>query len=292
MNTTPQPATPHILNTSGYVFVPLADPEHCRVRLCQAAQQHDVLGTVVLSREGVNAFLAGPSADVRAFHACIEEVIDQPFSVRESWSHAPPFKRLRMRVKDEIITMGVPHIDPLQEQAPSITPSTFRRWCEQGHDDAGRPVRVLDTRNTYEHRLGKFEGAHTLNLQQFTQFPEAVRPLVTEAPQETVWLTYCTGGVRCEKAALSMKQQGALQVYQLQGGILSYLEHCGSALWSGECFVFDKRMAVNACLEETPTVQCHGCRHAVTLEEQRSADYQPPLRCPQCTITTQAQSPN
>jgi UPF0176 protein len=237
-----------ILNIAAYRFVPLADPAHWRESIHERAQADALKGTVLLAEEGINLTLSGPEVGVRRFVAWLRT--HEPFSalaVKESWSDALPFARLRVKVKAEIIRMNQPTIRPGAGRAPSIDASTLARWLDAGVDDAGREIVLLDTRNAFEVDRGRFRGARDWRLASFGEFPQALRAHRTELDGKTV-VSYCTGGIRCEKAALLMAAEGVAHVLQLEGGILQYFEASGGRHFEGDCFVFDGRGAVDATL--------------------------------------------
>jgi UPF0176 protein len=237
-----------ILNISTYKFIPLTDTAALRDALETRALSLNLKGTILLAPEGINLFLAGTEPEVSAF---MEELkSDARFAElapKESWSASPPFRKMRVKVKGEIIRMNHPTIQPAQGRAPAVDALTAKRWLDQGHDDSGRPVITLDTRNTYEVDEGTFEGAIDWRLNKFTEFPQALQAHKAELADKTV-ISFCTGGIRCEKAALYMHEAGLPHVYQLEGGILKYFEETGGAHYSGGCFVFDERRALDAAL--------------------------------------------
>jgi UPF0176 protein len=236
------------LNLSAYKFVPLADLPALRERLFGEASRLGLKGTVLLAEEGLNLFVAGPEHEVREWLAALRQ--DPRFadlSPKESFSAQVPFKRLRVKVKPEIIRMNQPAVQPTQGRAPAVAPRTLARWLAQGHDDEGRPVVTLDTRNAFEVDCGAFEGAIDWRLSKFSDFPQALQAHAGQLEGKTV-VSYCTGGIRCEKAALVLQAAG-VRAYQLEGGILKYFEETGAAPhWRGRCFVFDERVALDAQL--------------------------------------------
>ncbi|MEG3002593.1 MAG: sulfurtransferase [Comamonas sp.] len=243
---------PDILNISCYKFTPLPDAQALQAILLERAHALALKGTVLLAEEGINFFLAGPAAAVHAFVDALRE--DPRFAdlaPKESWSDTTPFKKMMVKVKREIIRMDHPAIRPANGRAPSVAPATLRRWLEQGHDDEGREVVTLDTRNDYEVDEGAFQGTVDWRLTKFTEFPPALRAHKAEFANKTV-VSYCTGGIRCEKAAILMQEEGLEHVYQLEGGILKYFEETDGAFYQGGCFVFDERRAVGTDLAITP----------------------------------------
>ena len=245
-----------IVNLSAYRFVPLDDLPALRERVRERAGALALKGTVLLAPEGINLFLAGPREATEAFMEWLRE--DPRFAgmkAKASPSAEAPFGRLRVRLKQEIITLRQPQLRPARGRAPAVDPATLRRWLDQGHDDDGREVVLLDTRNAYETDVGKFAQAVDYRLGCFTEFPDALAADLARYAGKTV-VSYCTGGIRCEKAALYMQAQGMQHVFQLDGGVLGYFEEAGGAHWDGGCFVFDGRGAVDAQLRPLPDPSC------------------------------------
>ena len=241
-----------VLNISAYKFVPLPDALALRERLLATALDLSLKGTILLAEEGINLFLAGPVSDVRGFITQLHQ--DARFfdiSPKESWSETQPFKKMLVKVKGEIIRMNYPTIRPAEGRAPAVTPATVKRWLDQGHDDTGRPVVTLDTRNDFEVDAGTFNGAIDWRITKFTEFPQALLDHKAELQDKTV-VSFCTGGIRCEKAAILMREVGLEHVYQIEGGILKYFEETDGAHYTGSCFVFDERRAVAADLSAHP----------------------------------------
>lgn len=230
-----------VLNVSAYQFVPLPDAAALRERLLGRCLALGLKGTILLAEEGINLFLAAEEAPLRAFLG--ELRADPRFSglqPKESWSESVPFRRMLVKKKREIIRMNHPAIRPAAGRAPAVDARTVARWLDQGHDDQGRPVVLLDTRNAFEVEHGTFEGALDWRLAKFSEFPQALREHAGELEGRTV-VSFCTGGIRCEKAALVMQEAGLRDVWQLEGGILKYFEEVGGKHFKGECFVFDER---------------------------------------------------
>ena len=242
-------STARVLNVSSYRFVPLDDLEALRLRLHERAAAAGLKGTVLLAEEGINLFLAGEADALRGwFDALREEAPFAGLDAKESWSDGMPFKRLKVKVKREIIRMNMPAVRPSAGRAPAVAPATLVRWLQAGQDDEGRPVVMLDTRNGFEVDAGAFEGAVDWRLERFSDFPAAVAERRAELAGRTV-VSYCTGGIRCEKAALVMQDLGVERAYQLEGGILRYFEQTeGAPHWRGRCFVFDERETLGADL--------------------------------------------
>jgi UPF0176 protein len=238
-----------VLNLSAYRFVALADLPALRQRVFDSAQAAGLRGTVLLAEEGINLFVAGtPDAARRWLDNLRAEPGLANLDAKESFSATLPFRHLRVKIKREIIRMNQPQVRPGDERAPSVDAPTLARWLDAGRDDAGRPLALLDTRNAFEVDHGAFAGAIDWRLERFSQFPEAARMHRDELTGRTV-VAYCTGGIRCEKAALALQAVGVEHVHQLDGGILRYLEQVPSARhWQGRCFVFDARESLDASL--------------------------------------------
>ena len=242
-----------ILNISAYKFVPLPDADALRDSLLAPATALQLKGTILLAEEGINLFLAGPAPAVQDFVAQLQQ--DPRFAdlaPKESWSATQPFKKMLVKVKREIIRMDHPTIRPADGRAPAVTAATLSRWLDAGVDDAGRPVVLLDTRNGFEVDEGTFEGAIDWRLDKFSDFPQALLARRAELQDKTV-VSFCTGGIRCEKAAIFMREHNLPNTYQLEGGILKYFEETSGAHYRGNCFVFDERRTVDTRLDPQPT---------------------------------------
>ena len=238
------PALP-VLNISAYLFTELKDTAALREACHGQASALSLKGTVLIAEEGINLFMAGPPQAVRDFVSWLH--LDPrlvPITPKESWSDSQPFRKLLVKVKNEIIRMNHPAIQPQTGRAPAVAATTLKRWLDDGHDDQGRPVVTLDTRNAFEVDEGSFVGALDWRIDKFSEFPAAASQHLDHLRGKTV-VSFCTGGIRCEKGAIYLREQGLSQVYQLEGGILKYFEEVGSAHYSGNCFVFDERRGVN-----------------------------------------------
>ena len=240
-----------ILNIAAYLFVAIDDADALAARLRERAEVAALRGTMLVTPEGLNLFLAGAEAPLRDFLGWLRA--DARFAAlhaKESWSDTVPFARLKVKRKDEIIAFRREHASPLEagERAPAVDPPTLQRWIAQGHDDAGKRLVLLDTRNREEFGFGTFAGALTLPIDNFTELPEALAPH-REALADATVVSFCTGGIRCEKAALWLRHDGMDNLLQLDGGILGYFEQVGGAGYDGRCFVFDARIALDPQLK-------------------------------------------
>ena len=237
-----------VVNIAAYKFVPLDSLPELRTRLLGLAGDAGLKGTILLAEEGINLFLAGAADAIDAF--LLELRADARFAdleVKFSYSGDVPFRKLLVKIKREIIRMNHPAIRPAAGRAPGVDAQTLARWLEQGADDAGRPVVMLDTRNAFEVDEGTFKNAIDWRIDRFTQFPDAVQANRAQLEGKTV-VSFCTGGIRCEKAAIYMNEAGIQNVYQLDGGILKYFEETGGPGYEGKCFVFDERVSLDPAL--------------------------------------------
>ena len=237
---------------AAYRFVDLDDLPALRQRLFDAAQARSILGTVLLAPEGINFNLAGTAVAMDGWMAELQS--DSRFATLELKRHqtaAPPFRRLFVKIKREIIRMNETGVLPAAGRAPAVDASTLARWLKAGHCDEGRPVVMLDTRNAFEVDAGAFDNAMDWRINKFSDFPQALAKHRADLAGKTV-VSYCTGGIRCEKAAIWMQQQGLEHVLQLDGGILRYFEEApGAPGWHGRCVVFDDRESLDTALHGT-----------------------------------------
>jgi len=268
---------PVFTNISAYKFAPLGDLPSLKAALREMCLTAGMRGTILLSPEGINVFTAGEcwAADELLNYLRTIPGLEN-LTAKVSQSDHQPFSRMLVKIKKEIIAFGVPGIDPGRRPAPRVAPRQLKEWLDQG-----RSFILLDARNTYETKLGTFRGAHTLNLDHFREFPAAVASLPDHLKDQPV-VTFCTGGIRCEKAAPLLQAAGFAEVFQLDGGILRYFEECGGEHFEGDCFVFDKRVAVDASLRETGAALCFVCQTPLTLSEQEDPRYVVSVSCPHC----------
>ena len=256
------------INIAGYQFLPLDHLPELKEELSLLCQQCELKGTILLTPEGINFFLAGPRS---ATDQLLTKLRSLPglagLTVKESESSKQPFQRMLVKIKKEIITFGVDGIEPARYSSPQLPPTTLKQWL-----DEGKSLILLDTRNDYEVRMGTFCGAHPIGINHFRDFPDAIKKLPEELKEQVI-VTFCTGGIRCEKAAPFMEREGFNQIFQLEGGILNYFKECGGAHYDGECFVFDRRVGVDPALQETNSVMCFMCQMPLTEEDQCHPHY-------------------
>jgi UPF0176 protein len=265
-----------------YKFVSLPDVAQKQSPLLSYCREQQIKGTILLAAEGINGTIWGTQP---AIAAVIKFLRTDPrladLTPREAVSEACPFDRLKVRLKPEIVTLGLPEINPSEQVGTYVEPQDWNALI------ADPEVTVIDTRNHYEVRIGTFPGATSPQTQSFREFPEFVRQHLDPQKHRKVAM-FCTGGIRCEKASAFMLSQGFEQVYHLQGGILRYLEEVPepNSLWQGECFVFDQRVAVDHGLEIGTHELCQNCGHPIADADKISPAYEPGISCPYC----QAQS--
>lgn len=266
----------NIVNIAAYKFIKLNALDELRDALKQRCLECQLKGTILLSAEGINIMLAGSQEGITAIQNYLNS--DSRFAdlyYKTSYSDKITFNRMLVKIKKEIISMGVTEIDPEHQPAPRISAAELKQWLDENKDFV-----LLDTRNDYEFAMGSFDNAVDLNIKHFRQFPQAVEQ--ANLPKDKPIVTFCTGGIRCEKAAVLMQKKGFSQVYQLDNGILEYFATQGSAHYHGECFVFDRRVGVDGALAETGTLQCFACLGPVSLEDQKNPLYIPDISCPRC----------
>jgi UPF0176 protein len=269
-----------IVNIAAYKFLPLDDLKTRRERLQGLCRQAGLKGTILLSQEGINLFVAGQQSQIDVL---LSELRAWPgladLQPKVSYTEHQPFRRMLVRIKKEIIAFGVPGIDPGRRTSPKLPAKQLKQWL-----DEGRPITLLDTRNDYEIKLGTFKNALPIGINHFRDFPAAVARLPEQLKEQTV-VMFCTGGIRCEKAGPYMEQVGFKHVLQLDGGILKYFEEVGGEHYQGECFVFDQRVGLDPKLDETGSAQCFQCQSPLTEAEQQHPHYVPGKSCQYCYKT-------
>ena len=264
-----------------YKFVTLEKFQDLRQPLLKVMEYNKIRGTLLLASEGINGTVASNRQGIDALLAWFEK--DARLGnivVKESFETSNPFNRIKVKLKKEIVTMGIEGIDPKQVVGTYVKPKDWNALISDPD------VVLVDTRNAYEVKVGTFEGALNPNTTNFREFPQYVRDNLDPKANKKVAM-FCTGGIRCEKSTAYLKEQGFDEVYHLEGGILKYLEEVPEAdtMWQGECFVFDNRVTVNHQLKKGEYDQCHACRLPITKEEQTREKYLEGISCPHCFDT-------
>ncbi|MEM7027812.1 MAG: rhodanese-related sulfurtransferase [Pseudomonadota bacterium] len=261
-----------------YKFVRLDDFESLQPLYLQFCEKHEIKGTILLAEEGINGTIAGSREDIDAllvFLKSDERLVD--LDHKESYADDVPFLRTKVKLKKEIVTLGQPGVSPIHGGGQRVEAKDWNRLITDPE------VVLIDTRNTYEVDIGTFKHAVSPDTTNFREFPDYVKKNLNPNQHKKVAM-FCTGGIRCEKASAYMLDQGFAEVYQLDGGILKYLEEVSKeeSLWEGECFVFDGRVSVDHELEEGNYEQCFACRRPISDEDIQSAHYQKGVSCPHC----------
>jgi RluA family pseudouridine synthase len=268
---------PAVTNISTYRFAQLTGLKELREDLIAACKSWNLKGTILLSTEGINLFVAGAEESIHLLLAKLRQIPGlEGLEPKVSLSDDQPFNRMLVRVKKEIIAFGVESIRPANYTSPKLAATELKRWL-----DEGRPVTLLDTRNDYEVKLGTFKGALIPHINTFREFPDAVRKLPAELKDQPV-VMFCTGGIRCEKAGPFMENEGFQNVFQLDGGILKYFEECGGDHYEGECFVFDQRVGVDPGLRESGYAVCFACQAPLDAVDQEDPRHVEGVSCPHC----------
>jgi UPF0176 protein len=264
-----------------YKFVDLSDFAEIQQPLLNCCHTQGIKGTILLAAEGINGTIAGSREAIDAVLAWLRS--DPRFAdleAKESYANIQPFDRLKVRLKREIVTFGVPEANPNEQVGTYVSPQDWNALISDPN------VTVIDTRNQYEVGVGSFRGAQNPETASFREFPAYVQQHLDPAKHQKVAL-FCTGGIRCEKASAFLLKQGFQEVYHLKGGILKYLEEvpAEASLWQGECFVFDQRVAVRSGLEPGTHDMCHSCGHPIDVDDKTSPHYQEGISCPYCFDT-------
>ena len=266
-----------VLNIAGYKFEPLDNVEVLVPEFQSVCNDLGLKGSVYLSPNGINFSLAGSEEAVEQYlHFMVQDKRFLDVPLKKTYSETQPFRRMKVRPKKEIISLGRDDINPRELTGGYITPKELYTMYENNED-----VIVLDTRNEYETRVGLFENAVDLQLDTFRDFPNAIKQLPEEYKDKQI-VMYCTGGIRCEKASAVMLKAGFSDVKQLEGGVLDYFKETGGKYWNGDCFVFDERVALDTDLNETEYIYCYICREPLSAEEKASPDFKINEYCPYC----------
>ena len=271
--------TNNIVVAALYKFTRFADFEQYREPILNTMIENEVKGTLLIAAEGINGTISGTRQgidNVLDYLRSIEAI--GSFTFKESYTDAQPFYRTKVKLKKEIVTMGVENIDPLQSVGRYVKPSEWNALISDPE------VMLIDTRNDYEVQIGTFQNAINPNTETFREFPEYVAKELDPTKHKKVAM-FCTGGIRCEKSTAYLREQGFEEVYHLEGGILKYLEEvpASDSMWQGDCFVFDNRVSVNHNLEKGSYEQCFACRMPITQDDMQSAAYIKGESCPHCS---------
>ena len=268
----------HIVVCALYRFVELPDFHQLRQPLFNVLDSNKIRGTLLLAREGINGTVAGTREAIDKLIAWLKsDPRLAEIDCKESYTDITPFNRTKVKLKNEIVTMGIEGIDPKRVVGTYIDPKDWNQLISDPE------VLLIDTRNDYEYQVGTFKNAINPNTESFREFPQYVKEHL-DPNKHTKVAMFCTGGIRCEKSTAYLKEQGFDEVYHLKGGILKYLEDVSpqETLWQGECFVFDERVTVNHHLEKGRYDQCHACRMPITDADKASAQYEIGVSCPHC----------
>jgi UPF0176 protein len=270
------------LTAALYKFVNLPNYKSLQAPILEACVSHNIKGTLLIAEEGINGTIAGLPQDIHSLLNFLraDAIFENRFADlehKESFASEHPFYRMKVKLKKEIVTLGVPGVSPTKKVGTYVKPEDWNALISDPD------VILIDTRNDYEVDIGTFKGAIDPKTTTFREFPEYVAEHFDKTKHKKVAM-FCTGGIRCEKASSYMMDQGFEEVYHLQGGILKYLETVPEAesMWEGECFVFDQRVAVKHNLEVGEFDQCYACRHPLSPAEMQSAQYTAGISCPYC----------
>ena len=269
--------TLNISNITGYKFTPITNTKSLQEEILNHSKRLGLKGTVLISQKGLNFSIAGEIESCKNFITFLRS--DKRFSdidIKKTYNEYQPFRKMLVRIKKEIISMGVDQIDPFTFTGEKISPKELHKKLNNKED-----IILLDTRNEYEVRLGTFENALDLNLDSFRDFPKEIKNLKKEMKDKEI-VMFCTGGVRCEKASALMLKNGFKDVKQIDGGVINYFKETGGAFWKGDCFVFDDRVALDKELKETDYILCYRCREPLNKEEIGSDKYKIDEYCPYC----------
>ena len=267
----------NIANITGYKFTPIDDELLLRETILKISTDLNLKGTVLISSKGLNFSVSGTKKNIDNFIIFIHS--DKRFSdidIKITYNQYQPFRKMLVRIKKEIISMGVEEINPFQFTGQKISPKELNNKLDNNEE-----IVLLDTRNEYEVRLGTFKNAIDLDLDSFRDFPKEIEKLREELNGKEV-VMFCTGGIRCEKASALMLENGFENIKQIEGGVINYFKETGGNHWNGDCFVFDDRVALNKNLVETDYVLCFRCREPLNKEEIGSEKYKIDEYCPYC----------
>lgn len=261
-----------------YKFANISDLASKKQQILAKCQDNQVKGTIILAEEGINGTIAGSHQAIATVLSHLRSFTNlTDLEHKESTAEKPPFVRLKVKIKSEIVTLGLPEINPNQQVGTYIAPEDWNQVISDPE------VVVIDTRNDYEVEIGSFDQAKNPQTQSFREFPQYIAQNLDPQQHPKVAM-FCTGGIRCEKASSYLLSQGFKEVYHLKGGILKYLENVPpeESMWRGECFVFDERVAVKEGLKLGSHELCYACGRPISLADQASPQYEPHISCPHC----------
>jgi UPF0176 protein len=261
-----------------YKFVTISELEVKKAEILALCPENNIQGTIILASEGINGTIAGSHSAIAIVLAHLRTIPGlADLEHKESTSQKSPFVRLKVKIKSEIVTLGMPEVNPTQQVGTYVDPQDWNQVISDPE------VVLIDTRNDYEVGIGSFQGAKNPQTESFREFPEYVTQNLDPNKHPKVAM-FCTGGIRCEKASSYMLSQGFKEVYHLKGGILKYLENVSDeeSMWEGECFVFDERVAIKEGLESGSYELCYACGHPVSESDRQSPHYEPHISCPYC----------
>ena len=274
--TEPSRAPLTIFNISGYVFFPLENCESYQMPVKNKCAELEIMGSIILSPEGINVMMAGVESKIQEFINFLEQDLKfPPIDYRKSFSKEIPYNRLLIKVKNYIVAGEQYKFGA--DNGKALEPKEFKKWL-----DENKEMTVIDVRNDYENRVGKFSKSVDFGSYNFNEFPQIAREKLGHLDRNETIVSICTGGIKTEKASIVLKDMGFKNVFFLKGGIIKYFEECGNDHYQGDCFIFDKRVAIDSKLQETGATMCYNCRAPVSPEEQKSPQYVPEKSCPHC----------
>ena len=262
----------NILNITFYKFTKINNVQEIKNRLKHLCDKLEIKGSILLSNQGINSMLASTEKNIKILYKELKDIFKQEFDIKKSLSNKIPFNKMIVKVKKHII----PCVNSSNKSAPYIDSFTLKKWLDEDKD-----ILLLDVRNDYEISIGKFKKSKHLSIRHFKSFYNKIKELPEKWKTKKI-VTYCTGGIRCEKGGEALIKEGFNDVYQLKNGILKYFEEVGKAHYEGDCFVFDQRVALNEKLKETDVTQCFACRMPLSVEEQKDERYVLGISCPNC----------
>lgn len=266
---------------SFYKFVKLSKLDLFKKNLVKICETNNILGTIILAKEGINASLSGNKNSINFLQDFLEKKLNTTIFFKINYSENHPFLRLKVKIKSEIVRLGIKNINVNRKTGKFIKPNNWNNFIDQ------KDVLLIDTRNAYESDIGYFKNSVFPETKSFSEFPKWIKKNEKKIINKRIAM-YCTGGIRCEKASSYLLEKGYNNVYQLEGGILNYIDKVEKkkSSWKGECFVFDERVSVNHFLETGKYIQCFACRSALSQKDLDSVHYKKGVSCPKCYLNT------